>query len=163
MLQSHQLAGSARSSMHSRPVVPNARSVLTRGVSARHHLFSVNQPSMIALLRSAAGVASRSSRVRAAADAAATAPVPQLPPSSGPVMVWFQHDLRVADHPGLLAAAGCGAARLVPFFCLDPRLYGRCASSRRDRQVGWRALRGLRGLRGLRACLTDPGGSRVGE
>ncbi|WIA23323.1 hypothetical protein OEZ85_000090 [Tetradesmus obliquus] len=78
---------------------------------------------MHSLLRSAAGVARRSLRVRASDDAVATAPVPQLPASSGPVMVWFQHDLRVADHPGLLAAINSGAPQLLPFFCLDPQLY----------------------------------------
>uniref|UniRef100_A0A383VQC0 Photolyase/cryptochrome alpha/beta domain-containing protein n=1 Tax=Tetradesmus obliquus TaxID=3088 RepID=A0A383VQC0_TETOB len=78
---------------------------------------------MHSLLRSAAGVARRSLRVRASNDPVATAPVPQLPASSGPVMVWFQHDLRVADHPGLLAAINSGAPQLLPFFCLDPQLY----------------------------------------
>jgi hypothetical protein len=39
--------------------------------------------------------------------------------------VWFKHDLRVADHPGLLAAAAAAAAAggIVPFFCLDPQQY----------------------------------------
>ncbi|WIA43807.1 hypothetical protein OEZ86_010225, partial [Tetradesmus obliquus] len=39
------------------------------------------------------------------------------------LQVWFQHDLRVADHPGLLAAINSGAPQLLPFFCLDPQLY----------------------------------------
>jgi hypothetical protein len=39
------------------------------------------------------------------------------------LQVWFQHDLRMSDHPGLLAAVNSGAQHVVPFFCLDPQLY----------------------------------------
>lgn len=43
------------------------------------------------------------------------------------VQVWFQHDLRISDHPGLLAAIQSGAQHVVPFFCLDPALYAHLA------------------------------------
>jgi len=36
--------------------------------------------------------------------------------------VWFKHDLRMDDHPGLMDAAA--AAPLVPCYCFDERLYG---------------------------------------
>lgn len=39
----------------------------------------------------------------------------------GTAIVWFRRDLRVHDHPALLAARE-GADRLVPLFCLDDRL-----------------------------------------
>ena len=39
--------------------------------------------------------------------------------------VWFKHDLRTDDHPGLAdAAAAAPAAPLVPCYCFDERLYG---------------------------------------
>ncbi|KAF8056019.1 cry [Scenedesmus sp. PABB004] len=61
----------------------------------------------------------------AAVEGSAEELVPRLPPAAGPVMVWFKHDLRVGDHPGLLAALRSGGeeALVVPFFCLDPDLY----------------------------------------
>ncbi len=36
--------------------------------------------------------------------------------------IWFKHDLRISDHPGLLAAAAAGRP-VIPFFCLDPEAY----------------------------------------
>ncbi len=48
--------------------------------------------------------------------------LPRLPAGNGPVIVWFKRDLRVADHPGLLAAAASGRG-VVPVFCLDEELY----------------------------------------
>jgi hypothetical protein len=38
------------------------------------------------------------------------------------VQVWFKHDLRVEDNPGLLAAVGARSP-IIPFFCLDPQLF----------------------------------------
>jgi hypothetical protein len=49
--------------MHSRPVVPNARSVSSHRGDARHQLVINNHYKMRSLLRSAAGMACRSSRV----------------------------------------------------------------------------------------------------
>lgn len=40
-----------------------------------------------------------------------------------PSIVWFRRDLRLADHPALLTAAGHG--RVIPFVVLDPRLVSR--------------------------------------
>ncbi len=33
--------------------------------------------------------------------------------------MWYRNDLRVDDHPGLVAAAGCGSRLVVPIFVLD--------------------------------------------
>ncbi len=38
-------------------------------------------------------------------------------PSSNPIIVWFRHDLRVADHPALTHAARLG--RVIPVYVLD--------------------------------------------
>ena len=43
--------------------------------------------------------------------------------SARPTVVWFRRDLRVADHPGLRAAADAGP--VVCLFVLDPGLLGR--------------------------------------
>lgn len=40
-----------------------------------------------------------------------------------PVVVWFKHDLRADDHPGLVQAAQSGSP-IVALFCFDPKLYG---------------------------------------
>lgn len=37
-------------------------------------------------------------------------------------LVWFKHDLRIDDHPGLQKALDIGAP-VVPYFCLDPERY----------------------------------------
>lgn len=36
-------------------------------------------------------------------------------------VLWFRRDLRLGDHPALLAATD-GSRRVVPLFVLDPRL-----------------------------------------
>jgi hypothetical protein len=47
-----------------------------------------------------------------------------VPPHYAPdVQVWFKHDLRTDDHPGLLSAAAA-AAPVAPCYCFDERLYG---------------------------------------
>ena len=58
--------------------------------------------------------------------------------------MWFRRDLRLADHPALLAAADArhGGGRVVPLFVLDPRAVG--AGRRRPRRA-W-LLRSLRAL-----------------
>ena len=58
--------------------------------------------------------------------------IPRVRPADGPVLVWFKHDLRASDHPGLLAAVRSAAAsgvNVIPFFCLDPALYADLALS----------------------------------
>lgn len=35
------------------------------------------------------------------------------------VQIWFKHDLRVDDHPGLQTALSSGK-EIVPVFCFDP-------------------------------------------
>ena len=37
--------------------------------------------------------------------------------------VWYKHDLRLDDHPGLVSAARSSSA-IVPLFCFDPVLHG---------------------------------------
>jgi deoxyribodipyrimidine photo-lyase len=70
----------------------------------------------------------------------------------GTAIVWFRRDLRVHDHPALIAAHG-GADRVVPVFVLDPRLLdaGRFPSANR----AWFLLESLRELR---RALRDRGG-----
>ncbi|HSE69539.1 MAG TPA: deoxyribodipyrimidine photo-lyase [Nocardioidaceae bacterium] len=52
--------------------------------------------------------------------------------SPSPAVMWFRRDLRLADHPALLAA--CSAAEdegVLPLFVLDPALWGPAGPSRR--------------------------------
>src|SRR5918995_6335812 len=67
-------------------------------------------------------------------------------------LVWFRRDLRVHDHPALIAAHRT-ADRVVPVFVLDPRLLdaGRFPSVNR----AWFLLESLRELR---TALRDRGG-----
>jgi len=61
-------------------------------------------------------------------------------PSTGtdaPAVVWFRRDLRLADHPALLAATGSdgrsgpGPRDVVPLFVVDPALWGPSGGPRR--------------------------------
>ena len=59
-----------------------------------------------------------------------------------PVLLWLRRDLRLDDHPALLAAAQSGAP-VVPFFVVDPALWGPAAGPRQDRLAA--SLRALAG------------------
>jgi deoxyribodipyrimidine photo-lyase len=58
-------------------------------------------------------------------------------------VLWFRRDLRLGDHPALLAAAGDGGHRqgVVPLFVVDPALWGPSGAVRRAWLV--RSLRDL--------------------
>ncbi|WP_336922557.1 cryptochrome/photolyase family protein [Aquipuribacter sp. SD81] len=64
-----------------------------------------------------------------------------------PAVLWFRRDLRLADHPALLAATGAepgdgpGGRAVVPLFVVDPALWGPSGDPRR----AW-LLRSLRAL-----------------
>jgi len=74
-------------------------------------------------------------------------------------IVWFRRDLRLHDHPALMAAAD-GHERLVPLYVLDPRLLrGRFASPNR----AWFLLGSLRMLATDLAALGSPLVVRVGD
>lgn len=47
-----------------------------------------------------------------------TSPPPQTPTT----LLWFKHDLRVDDHPGLHAALKASTT-VIPVFCFDPKRY----------------------------------------
>ena len=75
-------------------------------------------------------------------------PGDDLPSSTdGPAVVWFRRDLRLDDHPALLAATGSdglsgpGPRRVVPLFVIDPALWDTAGDPRR----AW-LLRSLRAL-----------------
>jgi deoxyribodipyrimidine photo-lyase len=57
------------------------------------------------------------------------------PPSVGRVparsLLWFRRDLRLGDHPALLAAADAGADGVLPLFVVDPALWGPAGPARR--------------------------------
>ena len=63
-------------------------------------------------------------------------------------VVWFRRDLRLGDNRAW--SAGTGAARVVPLFVVDPRLWGRVAPRRRDALAA--------GLRSLDRSLRERGG-----
>ncbi len=75
-----------------------------------------------------------------------------MTPTERPAIVWFRRDLRLHDHPALVAACR-GHARVVPLFVLDPVLLtGRFASPNRT----WFLLGTLASLRDdLRARGSD--------
>lgn len=80
--------------------------------------------------------------------------LPQVPKGQGPILVWFKHDLRISDHPGLLAAAATGRP-VVPFFCLDPEAYADLALQ----PSGAKSL--VDALTALRAALRGVGSDLV--
>lgn len=48
-----------------------------------------------------------------------------------PSVLWFRRDLRLSDHPALLAASDEGDGVVVPLFVIDPRLWDRAGDPRR--------------------------------
>jgi deoxyribodipyrimidine photo-lyase len=57
------------------------------------------------------------------AQAATIAQSPYMRPMTTTVLIWFRHDLRLADHPALAAALATGA-RVLPVFVWDPDAAG---------------------------------------
>lgn len=53
-----------------------------------------------------------------------------MSPAPTPNVVWFKHDLRVADHAPLAAAAGRG--RVIPLYVAEPVLWGQPDASQRQ-------------------------------
>ncbi len=53
-------------------------------------------------------------------------------------VLWFRRDLRLADHPALLAAVDAAGetGEVVALFCLDPRLWGPAGDNRRHFLAG---------------------------
>ena len=47
-----------------------------------------------------------------------------------PSVIWFRRDLRLRDHPALLAACGAADDGVVPLFVLDPTLWDRSGPAR---------------------------------
>jgi deoxyribodipyrimidine photo-lyase len=77
-------------------------------------------------------------------------------------VMWFRRDLRLADNPALLAAAGQrgfgdGAAAVLPLFVLDPTLWRPAGTPRRDRlAASLQALHARLGDVGLHVRHGDP-------
>ncbi|MFI5101487.1 MAG: cryptochrome/photolyase family protein, partial [Actinomycetes bacterium] len=46
-------------------------------------------------------------------------------------VLWFRRDLRLTDHPALLAAADAGPGGVLPLFVVDPALWGPAGTARR--------------------------------
>ena len=57
------------------------------------------------------------------AQAATIARPPYMGPMTTTVLIWFRHDLRLADHPALAAALATGG-RVLPVFVWDPEAAG---------------------------------------
>ncbi|KAK9836731.1 hypothetical protein WJX74_006975 [Apatococcus lobatus] len=76
-----------------------------------------------------------------------------------PCVVWFKHDLRLDDHPGLAAALEAGDP-IIPFFCFDPAMYAHLVRLPCGVEGLLGALRSLRdGLRALGSDLIIRAGS----
>ncbi len=79
----------------------------------KHHHHSLQQYTLLNRSRS---IVSKTS---------ATTPTSESHPApvgDAPVIVWFKHDLRIDDHPGLHQALATSKT-IIPFFCFDPRRY----------------------------------------
>ena len=80
-----------------------------------------------------------------------------------PTVVWFRRDLRVADHPGLRAAADAGP--VVCLFVLDPALLGRRHHSAPTRlrflRAGLEELDAELASRGVRLVVREGAPDRV--
>ncbi|MGL5826135.1 MAG: deoxyribodipyrimidine photo-lyase, partial [Nocardioides sp.] len=48
-----------------------------------------------------------------------------------PSVMWFRRDLRVRDHPALLAAIAASPGGVVPLYVIDPILWHRAGEPRR--------------------------------
>ena len=57
-------------------------------------------------------------------------------------LVWFQRDLRVQDHPGLVWAAGQGA--VLPVYVVEPDLWAQPEAAARHHAFLEECLTGLR-------------------
>ena len=64
-------------------------------------------------------------------------------------LLWFKHDLRVDDHPGLHEALALGG-RIVPYFCFDAKRYTHALSRAYAKALA-------RALSSLREALRDMG------
>jgi len=65
-------------------------------------------------------------------------------------LLWFKHDLRTIDHPGLAKVATSEGA-VTPVFCFDPALAARATPS--EMQYTWEAVQALK--QALRAAGSD--------
>jgi deoxyribodipyrimidine photo-lyase len=52
-------------------------------------------------------------------------------PATAPSVLWFRRDLRLADHPALLAARDAGNGAVLPLFVLDDALWEKSGQARR--------------------------------
>lgn len=95
-------------------------------------------------------------RVQARAEGHAAAPVEQPP-----VVVWFKHDLRSTDHPGLTRAIA-SRRPVIAFFCFDPAILSDQRTTLWSPRVVHGAIRSLRTrLAGLNVPLVVAQGATV--
>ncbi|MFC5265937.1 deoxyribodipyrimidine photo-lyase [Kribbella qitaiheensis] len=52
-----------------------------------------------------------------------------------PAVMWFRRDLRLADNPALLDAVAAGDGQVVGLFVLDPALWDRAGTPRREHLI----------------------------
>eukprot|EP00208_Stichococcus_sp_RCC1054_P008027 CAMPEP_0206150500 /NCGR_PEP_ID=MMETSP1473-20131121/38333_1 /ASSEMBLY_ACC=CAM_ASM_001109 /TAXON_ID=1461547 /ORGANISM="Stichococcus sp, Strain RCC1054" /LENGTH=795 /DNA_ID=CAMNT_0053548005 /DNA_START=103 /DNA_END=2489 /DNA_ORIENTATION=+ len=109
--QRRQGVNPCTSSTAYRPVVPSALPASQRLCSS--HFYRSKLQQAITVKKSWG-----SRQVHAAGGASENGSLP-----SGPTLVWYKHDLRVDDHPGLVAAAVRGGP-LLAAVVLDPTMYG---------------------------------------
>ena len=93
-------------------------------------------------IRSVTPVQPSVGQVILAQPAATAPPLPRLEMPDGPgapsvgrmpatSVLWFRRDLRLGDHPGLLAAADAGTGGVLPLFVVDPALWEPAGPARR--------------------------------
>jgi len=95
-------------------------------------------------------------------NTSATSPKSQSNPATvkdAPVILWFKHDLRIDDHPGLHQAF-TSSNTIIPFFCFDPKRYEQVVHSTSSAAALSRAVTSLRSsLRSLGSDLIISCGS----
>ena len=76
-----------------------------------------------------------------------------------PVIIWFKHDLRIDDHPGLHQALATSTS-IIPVFCFDPRRYEQIVHSTSSAAALSRAVTSLKSsLQSLGSDLIISSGS----
>lgn len=153
------LLGGSRVDAHGIPTqIPNSRSL-----PFRHATFSNSHRKRDILPQINNPCRPSSSKFRKLCTVAAT-PLPNAAASpNGPTILWFKHDLRIDDHPGLHHALATNK-NIVPFFCFDPKRYEAVVHSPASAAGLAQAVTSLRSsLRALGSDLVIANGSWENE
>ncbi|KAK9810106.1 hypothetical protein WJX72_004967 [[Myrmecia] bisecta] len=139
--------------LHARPVV-RPRHPTLQFASSHHPTARTHSLQDISRLQRSTAPSGLPRQVMQASSSA-SAPQPDIiqelqVQGSGPILVWYKHDLRVDDHPGLHMALQAKRP-IVPVFCFDAALYSQLLRT----PAGLQAL--VAAVAALRQSLRDRG------